>query len=77
MSKGEATLLDERKEKEDASMVTFPPKDKRVVNHPDSEQDVGWGPVNKPCDAQTFAFRENFKKYESGVSAEIKAVDPA
>src|SRR5512141_1752976 len=31
------------------------PKDKRVVRHPDSEQDVWWGPVNIPCDAQTFA----------------------
>ena len=31
------------------------PKDKRVVKHPDSEQDVWWGPVNTPCDAQTFA----------------------
>ena len=31
------------------------PKDKRVVKHPDSEKDVWWGPVNMPCDAQTFA----------------------
>src|SRR5687767_15852146 len=31
------------------------PKDKRVVRHPDSEKDVWWGPVNTPCDAQTFA----------------------
>src|SRR4030095_5972283 len=31
------------------------PKDKRVVKHPDSERDVWWGPVNIPCDAQTFA----------------------
>jgi phosphoenolpyruvate carboxykinase (ATP) len=31
------------------------PQDKRVVRHPDSEQDVWWGPVNIPCDAQTFA----------------------
>src|SRR4030095_3926023 len=31
------------------------PKDKRVVKHPDSEKDVWWGPVNIPCDAQTFA----------------------
>jgi ATP-dependent phosphoenolpyruvate carboxykinase len=31
------------------------PKDKRVVKHPDSEQDVWWGTVNVPCDAQTFA----------------------
>ena len=31
------------------------PKDKRVVKHPNSENDVWWGPVNIPCDAQTFA----------------------
>jgi phosphoenolpyruvate carboxykinase (ATP) len=31
------------------------PKDKRVVRHPDSEKNVWWGPVNTPCDAQTFA----------------------
>jgi phosphoenolpyruvate carboxykinase (ATP) len=31
------------------------PKDKRVVKHPDSEQDVWWGPVNIPCEARTFA----------------------
>jgi phosphoenolpyruvate carboxykinase (ATP) len=31
------------------------PKDKRVVKHPDSEQDVWWGGVNIPLDTQTFA----------------------
>ena len=31
------------------------PKDKRVVKHADSEKDVWWGPVNIPCEAQTFA----------------------
>ncbi len=31
------------------------PKDKRIVKHPDSEQDVWWGPVNIPCEARTFA----------------------
>ena len=31
------------------------PKDKRVVEHPDSKNDVWWGPVNIPCDAHTFA----------------------
>src|SRR6187455_3107599 len=30
------------------------PKDKRVVEHPDSKNDVWWGPVNIPCDARTF-----------------------
>src|SRR5436190_22448558 len=31
------------------------PKDKRIVQHPDSERAVWWGPVNIPCEAQTFA----------------------
>src|SRR4051794_33549636 len=31
------------------------PKDKRVVEHPDSKNDIWWGPVNIPCDAHTFA----------------------
>jgi len=31
------------------------PKDKRVVRHPDSEQDIWWGDVNIPLDQQTFA----------------------
>ena len=31
------------------------PKDKRVVKHADSEQNVWWGPVNIPFDAHTFA----------------------
>jgi phosphoenolpyruvate carboxykinase (ATP) len=31
------------------------PKDKRVVEHPDSKNDIWWGPVNIPCDARTFA----------------------
>jgi phosphoenolpyruvate carboxykinase (ATP) len=30
------------------------PKDKRVVRHPDSEQDVWWGPVNIAIDQHTF-----------------------
>ena len=30
------------------------PKDKRVVEHPDSENDVWWGPVNIPFDDDTF-----------------------
>jgi phosphoenolpyruvate carboxykinase (ATP) len=30
------------------------PKDKRVVKHPNSEKDVWWGPVNIPCDENTF-----------------------
>jgi phosphoenolpyruvate carboxykinase (ATP) len=30
------------------------PKDKRVVEHPESKNDVWWGPVNIPCDAHTF-----------------------
>ena len=31
------------------------PNDKRVVRHPDSENDVWWGPVNFPLDELTFA----------------------
>jgi phosphoenolpyruvate carboxykinase (ATP) len=31
------------------------PDDKRVVRHPDSEQDVWWGPVNFPLDELTFS----------------------
>ena len=31
------------------------PKDKRVVRHPDSENDVWWGPVNFPLDEMTFS----------------------
>ena len=30
------------------------PKDKRVVRHPQSENDVWWGPVNYPLDALTY-----------------------
>ncbi|MEO6848762.1 MAG: phosphoenolpyruvate carboxykinase (ATP) [Chthoniobacterales bacterium] len=30
------------------------PKDKRVVEHPDSKDNVWWGPVNIPCDEHTF-----------------------
>src|SRR4051794_18403456 len=30
------------------------PTDKRVVEHPDSKNDVWWGPVNIPCDQRTF-----------------------
>ncbi len=31
------------------------PKDKRVVKHPDSENDIWWGPVNFPLDHLTYA----------------------
>ncbi|MEZ5948037.1 MAG: phosphoenolpyruvate carboxykinase (ATP) [Planctomycetaceae bacterium] len=31
------------------------PKDKRVVQHPDSEHEVWWGPVNFPLDRLTFS----------------------
>jgi phosphoenolpyruvate carboxykinase (ATP) len=30
------------------------PKDKRVVEHPESKNDIWWGPVNIPCDEHTF-----------------------
>ncbi len=40
------------------------PKDKRVVKHPDSENDVWWGPVNSPCDERTFAInRQRARDY--------------
>jgi phosphoenolpyruvate carboxykinase (ATP) len=31
------------------------PKDKRIVRHPASEQDIWWGKINIPCDDRTFA----------------------
>jgi phosphoenolpyruvate carboxykinase (ATP) len=31
------------------------PKDKRVVRHPETEEDVWWGPVNIACEGRTFA----------------------
>jgi phosphoenolpyruvate carboxykinase (ATP) len=31
------------------------PRDKRVVEHPDTKKDVWWGPVNIPCVERTFA----------------------
>ena len=31
------------------------PKDKRVVRHQDSENNVWWGPVNFPLDEMTFS----------------------
>jgi phosphoenolpyruvate carboxykinase (ATP) len=31
------------------------PKDKRIVKHPASENDIWWGKVNIPCDERTFA----------------------
>lgn len=33
------------------------PNDKRVVRHPDSEQDVWWGPVNTPGGIRSTASR--------------------
>ena len=40
------------------------PKDKRVVRHPASEQDVWWGPVNVPIDEATFQINlERAKDY--------------
>jgi phosphoenolpyruvate carboxykinase (ATP) len=40
------------------------PKDKRVVKHPDSENDIWWGPVNIPLEHQTFAInRERVLDY--------------
>lgn len=40
------------------------PQDKRVVQHPASERDVWWGPVNFPLDEATFMInRERAKDY--------------
>jgi phosphoenolpyruvate carboxykinase (ATP) len=40
------------------------PKDKRVVNHPDSEADIWWGTVNIPITPETFAInRERAHDY--------------
>ena len=40
------------------------PKDKRIVRHPASEQDVWWGPVNIALDPQSFAInRERARDY--------------
>lgn len=40
------------------------PKDKRVVRHPESEQDVWWGPVNYSLDENSFNInRERAKDY--------------
>jgi ATP-dependent phosphoenolpyruvate carboxykinase len=30
------------------------PKDKRLVEHPDSKNDIWWGMVNIACDERTF-----------------------
>jgi len=40
------------------------PKDKRIVEHPDSKADVWWGPVNIPIDQETFQINlERAKDY--------------
>src|SRR6476661_9034118 len=40
------------------------PKDKRIVEHPDSKNDVWWGPVNMPIDLDTFQINlERAKDY--------------
>jgi phosphoenolpyruvate carboxykinase (ATP) len=40
------------------------PKDKRIVRHPNSENDVWWGPINIPIDQQTFLINlERAKDY--------------
>jgi phosphoenolpyruvate carboxykinase (ATP) len=40
------------------------PKDKRVVRHPESENDIWWGAVNIPMDRQTFLVnRERARDY--------------
>jgi phosphoenolpyruvate carboxykinase (ATP) len=40
------------------------PLDKRIVNHPESSEDIWWGPVNFPLDELTFSInRERAKDY--------------
>jgi len=40
------------------------PKDKRIARHPDSQNDIWWGPVNYPLDEMTFQInRERAKDY--------------
>src|SRR5204862_4396184 len=40
------------------------PKDKRIVEHPDSEKDIWWGSVNIPIDHDTFQINlERAKDY--------------
>src|SRR5262245_66131043 len=40
------------------------PKDKRVVKHPNSQNDIWWGAVNIPCDDHTFAInRQRARDY--------------
>ena len=46
------------------------PKDKRVVKHPASENEVWWGPVNIPLEPHTFAInRERACDYLNDVTA--------
>jgi ATP-dependent phosphoenolpyruvate carboxykinase len=40
------------------------PQDKRLVKHPDSEENIWWGPVNFPLDQVSFSInRERAKDY--------------
>ena len=52
------------------------PKDKRVVENPDSKNDVWWGPVNIPCDERTLQINRQRAHYGPGASAEVKAPAP-
>jgi phosphoenolpyruvate carboxykinase (ATP) len=54
------------------------PKDKRVVEHPESKDQVWWGAVNVAATAQKLAglFRDNFEKYADGASADVRAAGP-
>ncbi len=51
------------------------PKDKRVVRHPDSEQDIWWGPVNIPMDRQTFLINRERARDYLNVQPRVYVVD--
>jgi phosphoenolpyruvate carboxykinase (ATP) len=51
------------------------PKDKRIVEHPDSQGDVWWGPVNIPIDFETFQINLERAKDYFNVRRRVYVVD--
>jgi phosphoenolpyruvate carboxykinase (ATP) len=51
------------------------PRDKRVVRHPDSENDIWWGPVNIPMDRQTFLINRERARDYLNVQPRVYVVD--
>ncbi len=51
------------------------PKDKRVVEHPDSKEDVWWGPVNIPVDQPTFQANLERAKDYLNISDKLYCID--